>query len=131
MNAKLLSQATSQLIIENPNETEAILGRLEKLVKTRYPSIKFTALVKSITGTVAQQFGIKQVEIVTAGKIPPEQLIALMDTLGENIDISAKTQPNILGGIILKKDGKQLDMSLKNKLNNLRQSLRNVEELHE
>ena len=74
--------------------------------------------------------GIERVEAVTAvslSEIQREALIKkLSDMTGKKIVIKNKVDPEILGGVILRYSGIQLDGSVKSRLDSFAESLKNL-----
>ena len=74
--------------------------------------------------------GIEEVEVVTAIAMTEEQIAVLkarLDTeTGKNTVIRNTVDPSILGGVKLRYEGKQLDGSLKTRLDSFAASLKNI-----
>lgn len=69
-------------------------------------------------------FGIEDVELTTAKPLSPrleEKLKAKLEQItGKKVVLKAKVDPDILGGIVVKLANKQLDASIKTKLESLK-----------
>ena len=74
--------------------------------------------------------GIEYVEAVTAVPMTPEQTLRmqkkLADMTGKQIIIKNTVSPEILGGVMLRYSGTQLDGSVKTRLENFEKSLKNT-----
>lgn len=71
-----------------------------------------------------KHFGIEDVELITAKQLSPkleEKLKAKLEAVtGKKVVLNAKVDPDILGGIVVKLANKQLDASIKTKLETLK-----------
>jgi F-type H+-transporting ATPase subunit delta len=76
----------------------------------------------------AEHRGETTAEVVSARPLSDDQLSALKAQLkaraGRNVTIDARTDPAILGGLIVKMGSQMIDSSLKTKLNRLAQAMK-------
>jgi F-type H+-transporting ATPase subunit delta len=74
-----------------------------------------------------KSLGIKQVDIITACKLSPEKELSFVELiekkLGTKIDASFSVDEQLLGGMIITIDGKQLDCSIQRQLREIENSL--------
>lgn len=74
-----------------------------------------------------QHQGIQEVEVLTAAELPPghEQRLrqVLASKLNAQVRLVAKVSPNLIGGMILRFDGREINASYRSRLDELRQSL--------
>ena len=71
---------------------------------------------------------ISQVEIVTASKLPEDQLEAIMKVVkqqlsGKTLEISKRVDSDLIGGFVVNVDSLVLDASVRNELNKMRVKL--------
>lgn len=120
MTIKLLSQAATEMIIAKPDKTEMILQRIRKLVTERYPRIGWSDLVERIINGVAKKNNIVRYKIISAREVTKEEISKISPLVGEKTDVVTIIDERLLGGIIIKTLDKQLDLSLRNKINTLK-----------
>jgi F-type H+-transporting ATPase subunit delta len=98
-----------------------VLGRNGRLAQ-------LPAVIRGYKGLAAAHRGETSAEVVSAHPLDAEQLGALKDKLrqrfGREVAIEAKVDPAILGGLIVKMGSKQIDGSIRTKLNSLAQAMK-------
>ena len=75
--------------------------------------------------------GVTRAEVTTASPLSDENLAALKDQLkaasgGREVDVEAKVDPSIIGGLIVKLGSRMVDSSLRTKLNAIRIKMKEV-----
>jgi F-type H+-transporting ATPase subunit delta len=75
--------------------------------------------------------GVARAEVTTASPLSDAHVAALKDALkgvtgGKEVEISMKTDPSIIGGLIVKLGSRMVDGSLKTKLNSIRTRMKEV-----
>lgn len=75
--------------------------------------------------------GVARAEVTTASPLSDAHIGALKDALkgvtgGKDVEISVKTDPAIIGGLIVKLGSRMVDGSLKTKLNSIRTRMKEV-----
>jgi F-type H+-transporting ATPase subunit delta len=86
-------------------------------------------VIKSFRGIAARERGEVSAEVTSAHALTAEQMNALRDTLkassqGKSVNIQAKVDPTILGGLIVKMGSRMVDSSLKTKLSSLKVAMK-------
>ena len=73
---------------------------------------------------------VTRVEVATAHALTGAQMQVLSDTLkasiGKNVQINTRVDPNLLGGLIVKVGSRMIDSSLRTKLNNLKVAMKGI-----
>jgi F-type H+-transporting ATPase subunit delta len=74
--------------------------------------------------------GVTRAEVTSAAPLDNEQIAALKDqlrgTAGKDVDLTAKVDPAIIGGLIVKLGSRMVDGSLRTKLNAIRTRMKEV-----
>jgi F-type H+-transporting ATPase subunit delta len=75
--------------------------------------------------------GVARAEVTTAAPLSDAHIAALKEALkgvtgGKDVEISTKTDPSIIGGLIVKLGSRMVDGSLKTKLNSIRSRMKEV-----
>ena len=108
---------------------ESVLN-LIKLLCERHSVHTFSEVRKVYSSLYDESRGIEHVEAVTAVPMTEEQLSRmaekLADVTGKKIIIKNTVAPEILGGVKLRYSGKQLDGSVKTRLDKFEQGLKNT-----
>lgn len=86
-------------------------------------------MISGFRAIAARERGEVAAEVTSAHALSTEQLNALRDTLksasqGKSINIQAKVDPSILGGLIVKMGSRMVDNSLKTKLSTLKVAMK-------
>lgn len=85
-------------------------------------------VIRGFHGLVAADRGEAVADVTSAEKLSPKQITdlkaALKDTLGQNVQISTRVDPSLLGGLIVKVGSRMVDNSLKTKLQNLKVAMK-------
>jgi F-type H+-transporting ATPase subunit delta len=87
-------------------------------------------MMKAFRALVARERGEVSAEVASAHALSPEQMQLLSDTLrtsiGKNVRIDTRVDPNLLGGLVVKVGSRMIDSSLRTKLNNLKVVMRGI-----
>jgi F-type H+-transporting ATPase subunit delta len=87
-------------------------------------------MMKAFRALVARERGEVSADVATAHALTPEQMQLLSDTLrtsiGKNVRIDTRVDPNLLGGLVVKIGSRMIDSSLRTKLNNLKVVMKGV-----
>lgn len=87
-------------------------------------------MIEGFRRLVAAHRGEMTAEVTSARPLSPAQTkalkAALKDSTGKDVQISAKVDETLLGGLIVKVGSRQVDSSLRTKLNNLRVAMKEV-----
>ncbi len=78
----------------------------------------------------ARERGEVTADVASAHPLTPEQMQLLSDTLrtsiGKNVRIDTRVDPNLLGGLVVKVGSRMIDSSLRTKLNNLKVAMKGI-----
>ena len=106
------------------------LRNLIKILCERHSVSTFSDVATTYLSLYDASRGIEHVEAVTAVKMTEAQLERmrkkLADMTGKTIMIKNKVDPDILGGVKLRYSGKQLDGSVRTRLDRFEESLKNT-----
>ena len=87
-------------------------------------------MMKAFRALVARERGEVSADVASAHALTPEQLQLLSDTLrtsiGKNVRIDTRVDPNLLGGLVVKVGSRMIDSSLRTKLNNLKVVMKGI-----
>ena len=86
--------------------------------------------MKSFRALLARERGEVSADVASAHPLTAEQLQQLSDTLrasiGKNVRIDTRVDPNLLGGLVVKIGSRMIDSSLRTKLNNLKVVMKGI-----
>ena len=87
-------------------------------------------MMKAFRALVARERGEVSADVASAHPLTPEQMQLLSDTLrtsiGKNVRIDTRVDPNLLGGLVVKVGSRMIDSSLRTKLNNLKVVMKGI-----
>jgi F-type H+-transporting ATPase subunit delta len=87
-------------------------------------------MMKAFRALVARERGEVSADVTSAHALTPEQMQLLSDTLrtsiGKNVRIDTRVDPNLLGGLVVKVGSRMIDSSLRTKLNNLKVVMKGI-----
>jgi F-type H+-transporting ATPase subunit delta len=87
-------------------------------------------MMKAFRALVARERGEVSADVASAHALTPEQMQLLSDTLrtsiGKNVRIDTRVDPNLLGGLVVKVGSRMIDSSLRTKLNNLKVVMKGI-----
>jgi F-type H+-transporting ATPase subunit delta len=87
-------------------------------------------ILKTFRVLLARERGEVTAEVATAHALTGAQMQVLSDTLkasiGKNVQINTRVDPNLLGGLIVKVGSRMIDSSLRTKLNNLKVAMKGI-----
>ena len=120
---KILTRACAQIIAERPERTQAVITRLSAILP-RYGKVKRSAVMKRVVSRVARQLGIEMYRVVSADGLNAAE----REQIGKNIGygkyhITYAVNTQLLGGVIVKTQDKVLDLSLKNRIEKLKNGI--------
>ena len=106
------------------------VSNLVKILSERHSVRAFSEVYATYLSLYNEHLGIEEVEAVTAVAMSEGQLEALKAKLvtetGKKIIIKNTVDPSILGGVKLRYSGKQIDGSVKTRLDAFSESLKNI-----
>lgn len=87
-------------------------------------------MIKAFRSLAARARGEAQAEVVSAQALSDQQMQQLKDSLrasvGKDVQITAKVDPALLGGLVVKIGSRMIDSSLRTKLNSLKNAMKEV-----
>lgn len=117
---RLLAREVVRMLKERPEARSKIMQSLAGyLIDTRQSGAAHL-LINDIAQALQQSEGHVYAEVISASKLAPETSQNIVKTLSvmgaKNVEIDEKVNPEILGGLLLKIPGFQLDSTIKTKL---------------
>lgn len=107
-----------------------LVGNFLRVVARNRRLFAVPAMIRAFREIAADARGEATAEITAAHELTPEQETELKATLkavaGKDVAIKVTIDPSILGGLIVKMGSRQIDTSLKTKLNSLKLVLKEV-----
>lgn len=115
-------------LIDNAfGECEQIVLNFLKILCEKHAVYQLHACVKAYNKLYNEEHGIAEATCITARPLGEEQRAALCGKLSEmtkkTIRLTEKVDAALIGGIVLLVDGKQLDGSIRTRLDGFRQAL--------
>jgi F-type H+-transporting ATPase subunit delta len=87
-------------------------------------------VLKTFRALLARERGEVSADVATAHALTPAQMQVLSDSLkasiGKNVQVNTRVDPNLLGGLIVKVGSRMIDSSLRTKLNNLKVAMKGI-----
>ena len=88
------------------------------------------AIIKAFRRIAAEHRGEIAVDVTSAHALSPDQQAELRQTLrgvaGKDVSLKVDVDPSLLGGLVVRMGSRQIDTSLKTKLNSLKLALKEV-----
>ncbi len=88
------------------------------------------SIVESFRARLAEHRGEVAAEVVSATKLDPKQVAALQDAVnahtGKKVRLDTKVDPSLIGGLVVTVGSRQVDASLKRKLQQLDVAMRGL-----
>jgi F-type H+-transporting ATPase subunit delta len=105
-------------------------GNFLKLIVRNRRLFAVGDMLKAFQSLLARERGEVNANVASAHPLSAEQLQVLSDSLkasiGRNVQIRTRVDPNLLGGLIVKVGSKMIDSSLRTKLNNLKVAMKGI-----
>lgn len=118
---------------------EAVLSRIGvapltmnfvKLIARNRRLFALGDVMKAFRGLVARSRGEVEADVTSATTLTDDQMAALKETLkasiGKDVQVTAKVDPSLLGGLIVKVGSRMIDSSLRTKLATLKMRMKEV-----
>jgi F-type H+-transporting ATPase subunit delta len=87
-------------------------------------------MIKGFRVLLARERGEVSADVATAHALTPDQLTQLKDALrisvGKEVQVNTRVDPNLLGGLVVKIGSRMIDSSLRTKLNNLKVAMKGI-----
>jgi len=107
-----------------------LVGNFLRVVARNRRLFAVPAMIEAFRRIAAEQRGEVAAEVTSAHALTPEQLAELKSTLtgvaGKDVTLTVTVDPSLLGGLVVKMGSRQIDTSLKTKLNSLKLALKEV-----
>lgn len=106
------------------------LVNLMKILCERHNVYRFSGVADAYAALYDESRGIERVQALTAVAMTERQIAALTAKLssmsGKTVIVENTVEPSVLGGMVLRMAGKQLDGSVKARLSALEKSLKEI-----
>ncbi|MBA3448940.1 MAG: F0F1 ATP synthase subunit delta [Pseudaminobacter sp.] len=107
-----------------------LVGNFLRVIAKNRRLFAVPAMIRAFRRIAAEQRGEVAAEVTSAHALSPEQeaelKAALKSVAGKNVTIAVTVDPSLLGGMVVKIGSRQIDTSLKTKLNSLKLALKEV-----
>ena len=107
-----------------------LAGNFVNLIVRNRRLFALADMIKAFRALLARERGEVNADVTSAHPLTPAQMQALSDTLrttiGKNVRINTRVDPNLLGGLVVKIGSRMIDSSLRTKLNNLKVVMRGI-----
>jgi F-type H+-transporting ATPase subunit delta len=107
-----------------------LVGNFLRVVAKNRRLFAVPAMITAFRRIAAEYRGEIAAEVTSAHALTPDQenelKAALKDVAGKDVAITVTVDPSLLGGIIVKVGSRQIDTSLRTKLNSLKLALKEV-----
>ena len=112
-------------------EIGGLAGNFLQLIARNRRLFAAPEMIKSFRSLAARARGEVDAEVVSAIPLTQSQLDALKDTLrattaGKAVNLDARVDPSLLGGLVVKIGSRMVDTSLRTKLNSLKTRMKEV-----
>lgn len=115
------------VLLERVLDVDPLVLNLAKLLITKGRTAEASAIAQLFGEMVDAAAGIAHAVVTTAVELSAEQLTQieskLSEALGVTIDARAETDPEILGGIVVRVGDRLIDGSIRSRLESLRKEL--------
>jgi len=105
-------------------------GNFLKLIVRNRRLFAVADMLRAFLSLLARERGEVSADVASAHPLSGEQMQVLADSLkasiGRNVQIRTRVDPNLLGGLIVKVGSKMIDSSLRTKLNNLKVAMKGI-----
>jgi F-type H+-transporting ATPase subunit delta len=123
-------QAKAVAAIADKAKITGLVGNFLRVVANNRRLFAVPGMIKAFRRIAAEQRGEVAAEVTSAHTLTAAQetelKAALKSVAGKDVSIAVTVDPTLLGGIIVKLGSRQIDTSLKTKLNSLKLALKEV-----
>jgi F-type H+-transporting ATPase subunit delta len=107
-----------------------LVGNFVNLIVRNRRLFALRDMIQAFRALLARERGEVNADVTSAHPLTSEQMQALADSLrisiGKNVRIETRVDPNLLGGLVVKVGSRMIDSSLRTKLNNLKVVMRGI-----
>ncbi|MBD8878538.1 MULTISPECIES: F0F1 ATP synthase subunit delta [Stappiaceae] len=111
-------------------QISGLAGNFVKLAARNRRLFVLPDMIKAFRVLLAEKRGEETAEVVSAAELSDDQVTALKEALsassGKSVNISAKVDPALIGGLVVKVGSRMIDTSLRTKLNSLKFAMKEV-----
>jgi F-type H+-transporting ATPase subunit delta len=105
-----------------------LTGNFLRLIARNRRLFAVSDMIKVFRALAARERGEVSADVASAHPLTPEQMKLLTDTLrisvGKEVQVNTRVDPNLLGGLVVKIGSKMIDSSLRTKLDNLKVAMK-------
>ncbi len=116
--------------IANRAGISGLVGNFLRVVAKNRRLFAFPGMIRAFRRIAAEARGEVSAQVTSAHALTPAQETELKATLksvaGKDVSIAVTVDPSLLGGLVVKMGSRQIDTSLKTKLNSLKLALKEV-----
>lgn len=107
-----------------------LVGNFLRVVAKNRRLFAVPQMIRAFREIAAGARGEVAAEVISAHALSPAQVkelkVALKDVVGKDVAITVTVDPSLLGGLVVKVGSRQIDTSLRTKLNTLKLALKEV-----
>lgn len=123
-------QAKAIAAIADKAGIAGLTGNFLRVVARNRRLFAIPGMIRAFRQIAAEHRGEAAAEVTSAHELTPAQQTelkaALKSVAGKDVTISVTVDPSLLGGLVVKMGSRQIDTSLKTKLNSLKLALKEV-----
>jgi F-type H+-transporting ATPase subunit delta len=123
-------QARAIAAVADKAKISGLAGNFLRVVAANRRLFAVPAMIKAFRRIAAEHRGEAAAEVTSAHALKPAQQTelkaALKSVAGKDVAITVTVDPSLLGGLVVKIGSRQIDTSLKTKLNSLKLALKEV-----
>jgi F-type H+-transporting ATPase subunit delta len=124
------AQARALVAILNKVGISGFTGNFLQLISRNRRLFAVADMLKAFQALLARERGEVSADVASAHPLSAEQLKMLSENLrasiGKNVQVRTRVDPNLLGGLIVKVGSRMIDSSLRTKLNNLKVAMKGI-----
>ena len=108
-----------------------LAGNFLKLVASKRRLFAVDGMMRGFAALVGRKNGVVAAEVVVPAALSDKNRAAVLEAIkgvtgGKSVSLSEKTDPSLIGGLIVKVGSKMVDASLKTKLNSIKLAMKEV-----
>ena len=123
-------QARAIAAVADKAKITGLAGNFLRVVADNRRLFAVPAMIKAFRRLAAEHRGEAAADVTSAHALTPAQATDLKATLksvaGKDVAVTVTVDPSLLGGLVVKMGSRQIDTSLKTKLNSLKLALKEV-----
>ena len=125
---KQYAQAFFESLIKAPGQEKVIIASFASLLFKNGQSSSLAEILEYFDVLWQKHYGVVSAEIVSARPLSPEILSELKSFIvqrvkAEEVEVAEKIDKSLIGGTVLRYGGRLLDLSLRNKIDKLKNDL--------